>query len=123
MTNKVEHTPTPWECRDKERYLGAHYGGFNIVANGEMIFSVSASSGAKRAANKDFLFRAVNNHETLLEACRVLLNPRYTGGRCPWCGGLPKDDNDILGMDIAHASNCPTPHVYDILAQVEGKEA
>lgn len=66
---KIKHTPTPWQViKESQRhdYFGSLYikAGKTVIAN--LVFQLDDSE----KANAEFIVRAVNSHEALLEAAR-----------------------------------------------------
>jgi hypothetical protein len=72
-----KHTPTPWECGK-----ATNYHGFYIAPKGTLptlaavervehnIQITTFNFPGETEANAEFIVRAVNSHEALLEACR-----------------------------------------------------
>ena len=66
MKTKTEHTPTPWRTGDL----------WNTVfgpPNGNPCPEIVATVHGPRKANAEFIVRACNCHEDLLEACKIAL--------------------------------------------------
>jgi hypothetical protein len=76
--SETRHTPTPWETSYRERSNGS-YGQDIYDSNGATIatcewYSVPTPTGfvTNRTANAEFIVRAVNSHQMLVDACRQL---------------------------------------------------
>ena len=55
----------------------------------------------------------------LLEAAKALLDARYMGGYCPWCGLAVRVK---LLTDLSHHyGECAVRHAQDAIAAVEGR--
>lgn len=67
MTPKQSHTPTPWKGL-----------GNAIIADNkhETLIAEVFDENEAWKANKDYILRAVNSHEELLEACKIALEYR-----------------------------------------------
>jgi hypothetical protein len=77
--SETRHTPTPWETSYRERSNGS-YGQDIYDSNGATIatcawYSVPTPTGfvTNRTANAEFIVRAVNSHQALVEALRDIL--------------------------------------------------
>jgi hypothetical protein len=75
--SETRHTPTPWETSYRERSNGS-YGQDIYDSNGATIatcewYSVPTPTGfvTNRTANAEFIVRAVNSHQQLVEALRA----------------------------------------------------
>jgi hypothetical protein len=78
--SETRHTPTPWETSYRERSNGS-YGQDIYDSNGATIatcewYSVPTPTGfvTNRTANAEFIVRAVNSHQALVEALRHAIN-------------------------------------------------
>lgn len=108
-TTETKHTPTPWKYHDATktiRAVPAHY----------WIASMNIFDGAvNNKANAEFIVRAVNLHETLLEAakdalCELDPDCNYDGSNYQ-----PKpDDEGDSRIQIILA-------LYKVIDQAEGK--
>lgn len=78
MTDTLKHTPTPW------RYDPLYKNSALVVADQDnevfpyqdmCIECHSANGGPEQnKSNAEFIVRAVNNHQALLDACRILVH-------------------------------------------------
>lgn len=59
----MEHTPTPWKA--KKELLG-----YSMVSNWDVCFASLAENWNEK--DVDFVIRAVNSHDELVEALRVV---------------------------------------------------
>jgi hypothetical protein len=85
----MEHDPTPWKTAN------TYAGGPLVVCRADgLTLVVEGHSSAQWKANAEFIVRAANNHEGLLEACEALCAEAV--GQCPLCL-----------IDESHAADCP----------------
>jgi len=68
MKTKTQHTPTPWKVGFKNPQTIESETGKDIAACGAYRLSLKEAE-----ANADFIVRAVNSHEALLEAAKQAL--------------------------------------------------
>lgn len=58
---EAKHVPTPWECREENGYYGIDTG------NPKEQIANTSFDGSLDKANAEFIVRAVNSHDALLE--------------------------------------------------------
>jgi hypothetical protein len=65
-TPEAKHTPTPWKLDQDDRFVNG--------PKGQAIFgALGDGSDETHTANAEFIVRAVNSHEALLEAAKEML--------------------------------------------------
>ena len=71
-----EHTPIPWKASDDRKDFIGQYGekeGWNIwTEDGTAVVAFSPSYGACGEADANFIIKAVNSHDQLVEALKML---------------------------------------------------
>ena len=111
-TETVKHTPTPWEIKITQE-------GFEIVgsankANYKSVIAWIKLGGAtwkdtwnkEQEANAEFIVRACNSHEELLEACKEAL---------PLCNEIIRDD------PYANMAKKIATKLENVIAKAKGK--
>ena len=78
----MKHTPTPWKLNVKQeptskRNVYEHGESFKLLGRGKSVFGIATIDGPSNfdmqdelRANAEFICRACNSHEDLLEACK-----------------------------------------------------
>jgi len=122
MPNEPKHTPTPWHIRSYTNYKG---------------FSIWEERGSKcvcerwdnlegqqeiNKANAEFIVRAVNSHQALLDACRQIANGPFSHD-CPHCHKTDRYQVASEGIKFEHhKEDCPVRIAMTAIRLAEGKE-
>lgn len=83
---RPKHTPTPYFYRFRLD-VGGPGGRFVVASETANRIAICSSNGLGlneySRLNADFIVRACNSHEALLEACKAIINERGTNGGDP----------------------------------------
>ena len=88
IMNTQKHTPTPWKtwfCEDNKRLKTGHWAFCPAIQADDGVLRIVPFAGIRgdvAEANAAFIVRAVNSHEALIEACKVLLSIVHEQSAC-----------------------------------------
>lgn len=114
MTNKVEHTTGPWRW-EKELYRTEDG---VIIGKQSTICRVTRTN---QAPNAEFIVRACNNHDALLEACKAMQV------FVDWWLSTPQHDQQVAlrgqaGDELIGKVKDICNQAQDAIAAAEGKQ-
>ena len=98
----IQHTPGPWTIGRGRRWITS--GDVDIAR----IHDVSKIGEAEAVANAEFIIRACNSHDALLEALENLME---------WEGGEPGSYNDLSDQERADEV---WQDAFDAIAKAKG---